>query len=385
MLRYCSIVISAIMTAIALMTTAPSATDIRRGSEADVALLQLSPLPIKSGGKPLVPLYDTAWKLAVEATDAEIDDYLMHLSAAGFTGSWFRILPNAGIENRVRGTSAQAFIVQKGKIRLTSTYIHRLNNILNQSRALGLKHGLVVAWANEYLCPRSEAPQLTEASAFAFGKHVAQVLNVGSSVDYWVLGGDMGGNGHCPDSTTFSNIWSRMKSGIRAGGSHQPIAYHVSAHYRTVMAKEPWLDLLAVQTGHGSGAKLVRDRLEEAAAAIGSASKVIAGELSYYEFRGWTYGTVHVDADFIARDTSIALAVGVKAIVYGDWDRWYWCRSDSSAAGMGRRPPCDNRGIQGTFHTAGESAFLDVGYGRRQVGDMPSEAGQGPPIIPFWQ
>ncbi|MCP4228085.1 MAG: DUF4038 domain-containing protein, partial [Actinomycetia bacterium] len=104
-------------------------------------------------------LFDTAWMMATQASEKEIDDYLYHLAQRGFDGAWFTVLPMPWSDRESQrynfvndGSDSPAYTIENGHFILTDDYITRLNNILAKSRELGLRHGLVVAWANEYLC-----------------------------------------------------------------------------------------------------------------------------------------------------------------------------------------------------------------------------------------
>ncbi|MCP3990660.1 MAG: DUF4038 domain-containing protein [Actinomycetia bacterium] len=317
-------------------------------------------------------LFDTAWMMATQASEKEIDDYLYHLAQRGFDGAWFTVLPMPWSDRESQrynivndGSGSPAYTIEDDHFILTDGYITRLNHILAKSRELGLRHGLVVAWANEYLCLSS--PRLDAANARILGEQIAGSLDHAGAVDYWVFGGDQGssGNGSCLDDIEHASTWAALRDGLQSEGAHQDVAYHsapigwiVSLDRAMTHIDEPWLDVFAPQTGHGAGASKVSSDIGDSISSS-NGRPVFAGELTYFMFDCFDLsqdcpGTIG-STETIYGEATAAIGAGAAGLLYGDWDRWMWCTPLWPASD--RSSPCDGS-IYNTFNTAGEDAFF---------------------------
>ncbi len=306
--------------------------------------------------------FDTAWELPHRASPAEIVAYLDHLSAAGFDGTWFSLLPfGAAYQATPPELGDQIAVQANGQLTLTPAYRDRVAWIMQEADNRNLKVGMVVAWARANTCKNQV---ITPQNGAAFAGAVANDFGGFDSLHYWVLGGDIAA-AECGGSRLLDTSRA-LASGLRGAGAAQAIAFHTGAGVENYLTfnTEPWLDVQAVQTGHCQdaatmGAKLART-VEQ------STKPVVLAESRYYLLAPPWRGCLHhpgnpVDGSAIAADVAAGNRAGVIGQVFGDGRRYQWCKSNTDVV---RQSDLCAQGIRSTFGTPGEQAFL-AGMGRR--------------------
>ncbi len=319
---------------------------------------------------PVVPAYDTAWEMAYLATEAEIVAYLDHVYVSGFSGFWFLALPFGGsnlYRFEVPGTDGTIAVIGDDEtVSLTPSYTNRINFILDEAHRRHLRVGLVAAWAKANSC---KTAGITVDNALAYGTEVGRSFDH-PALDYWVLGGDLPFEESCVAGNPqdiLEGITQRLEQGIRAGGANQPVAFHTGAgvaNYDQLLDRD-YVDAGAVQTGHCQDASSMQDKLRPVIAA--TSKPVILAESRYYQLGPRWPGCLHspdnpVSADDIRSDAEAALASGVAGILFGDAQRYQWCRDrdDGQIFDLVNPDYGCSEGISSTFDSPGEEAFLGV-------------------------
>ncbi|MEE9415117.1 MAG: DUF4038 domain-containing protein [Acidimicrobiales bacterium] len=308
-----------------------------------------------------VVAYDTAWELGARATRAEMITYLDHIDQAGFTGFWFSYLSSTGLALSManpNGNVAASYDQGQDQWTLGQGYADDISWMLDRANDRGLRVGFVAAWAVRYVhgdwpngapCQNQNQGPLKASNSYDFGSQLAADFASHSAVQYWVMGGD---NFCAAEDPT---IWANMSQGLRDGGAQQPITYHSSplGDRYTEFAGEPWMDFLAIETGHC----MTASRLEQVLGGIiNNPSKshgkpVFAAEMRYEGFEpDWQGCAEHgpgrpVEPSHIDADTRAALRAGVSGMLFGNDVRWLW------------EPGTDKLG---TLGSPGEQAFLAV-------------------------
>lgn len=317
---------------------------------------------------PIIPAYDTAWEMAYLATNAEVVIYLDHLYEAGFNGFWFLALPFGGTNLYQReipdvGDNI-ADVSETGQVTLSDGYTQRIAFILDEAERRHLGVGLVAAWAKANSC---KTTGITADNAFDYGASIGAAFDHGS-IDYWVLGGDLPFEEKCAGAgprRILEDVSAQLEAGIRSAGADQPAAFHTGAgvsNYDQLFDAD-FVDVGAVQTGHCQDAATMKAKLGPVIARTNK--PVILAESRYYQLAPNWPGCLHgndnpVGPDDIRADVEAALEIGVSGVLFGDGQRYQWCRdkSDNDIFDLvGPEYDCPN-GIQDTFNSPGESAFL---------------------------
>lgn len=319
---------------------------------------------------PIIPAYDTAWEMAYLATDSEIEVYLDHLYDAGFSGFWFLALPFGGTNlyaREVPGIDDHiANVSDLSQVSLTPGYTRRISFILDEAERRNLGVGLVAAWAKANSC---KTDGVTADNAFAYGSEIGAAFDH-TAIDYWVLGGDLPFEEQCVGEgprRILEEVSVQLEAGIRSAGAEQPTAFHTGAgasNYDQLFDRD-FVDVGAVQTGHCQDAGTMKAKLAPVVAR--TEKPVILAESRYYQLAPNWPGCLHgvnnpVNADDIRADVEAALEIGISAVLFGDGQRYQWCRDRNDGDVFDLVGPgydCPN-GVTDTFNSPGEQAFLDV-------------------------
>ena len=318
----------------------------------------------------IIPAYDTAWEMAYLATDAEIVSYLDHLYEAGFSGFWFLALPFGGTNLYPRDVPDVADnianISEDGHVLLSAGYTRRITFILDEAERRHLGVGLVAAWAKANSC---KTVGISADNAFEYGASIGVAFDH-PALDYWVLGGDLPYEEKCVGAgprRILEDVSVALEAGIRSSGAEQPTAFHTGAganNYDQLFDKD-FVDVGAVQTGHCQDAGTMKAKLAPVVARTNK--PVILAESRYYQLAPTWPGCLHspdnpVSADDIRADVEAALEIGISGVLFGDGQRYQWCRdrNDGDVFDLvGPEYECPN-GIADTFNSPGEQAFLAV-------------------------
>ncbi len=202
-------------------------------------------------GTPFFYLADTAWMLVNKLTEAEARRLFEDRAAKGFTAiqsvvfrDMFEVnTPNAsGVHPFLSDTDLQAVKINPQWME----HVVRLTHV-------AAEYGLVMAWLptwgdkwNEH--SNSAGPVvMDEHSAEAYCRTLSDALGECENV-IWVLGGDS------PVRTqAHANIVHAMARGVRGGSSRDRlVSFHPSGGASSaIFHSESWLDINAVQSGHG--------------------------------------------------------------------------------------------------------------------------------------
>ena len=301
--------------------------------------------------------YDTAWEMAYKATNAEIVDYLDHLQASGFDGTWLNVLPfGAGYDARPPDTGDKIATNANGQVTLTPAYQQRISNILDLAAQRNLKVGLVLAWARANTCNNQN---IGPANGHAFAANAARKWANKPALEYWILGGDVAAS-EC-GGTRLLDTSRALAQGLTDSGARQQIAFHTGAGQANYLTfnNEPWLDVQAVQTGHCQDAQTMGAKIRST---VNQSTKpVILAESRYYRLAPPWNGCLHnpsnpVDHTEIAADVNAGRQAGVIAALFGDGLRYQWCQDKTGVTDDNYQ--CTS--IASTFNTPGEQAFLQT-------------------------
>ncbi len=301
-----------------------------------------------------VELYDTAWDLPTRATDAEVISYLDHIDRSGFTGTWLSFLPLDGwaLESTYELGVFPAWQDEDGFFGFNFQHKRRMNFILDEAEARGLKVVLAPAWGVGYVhghwpdrsCQNLNKGPLKAYNAEAFGEKVGELFGDHPALSRWLLGGD----NFC--NLEDGRIWTNMARGIRSADSTQPIGYHTpsGAENHRRFSNLPWHDFFAPQTSHCTKPKEASQELSTLVKLAGT-KPVYAAELRYEAIEPpWKGCRIHgpgnpVTPQDILTDTRIAAEAGVTGIVYGHNERWQWGGTVGEAKGV----PMESLGAPG--------------------------------------
>ena len=224
--------------------------------------------------KPFFWLGDTAWELIHGATLDEARYYLKTRAEQGFTVIQTVVLAEQDGLRKPTPEGDTPF-ANADPARPQAAYFDKVDAIVAEAERRGLYVALVPAWGDKLTAPWGDGPRIFRldnlAAAKAYGAFLAARLTRHGNV-IWMLGGDRPARlrglnnaylrdmavraGFAPD-TDWTPIWAAMADGIRAqAGSAALIAFHPqggAASTSVALAAAPWLDVNAVQSGHGGG------------------------------------------------------------------------------------------------------------------------------------
>ncbi|MEE9416940.1 MAG: DUF4038 domain-containing protein [Acidimicrobiales bacterium] len=313
--------------------------------------------PASASATTAVPVADTSWALPSLATLAEADQYFTYLASAGFDQVWMSYFSLGGIDIRnPRGQTAAALV--DGQWQLDQGYASYIREILDLAEQRGIGVGLAAIWGVTYLndffapggCLVNQGP-LNASNSGLLGRQLDDAIGDHPALELWILGGD----NFCDRSQDQEDpaVWANLADGLRHDGSSIPLAYHTPGTRKgqQKFIDEPWVEIVAAQTGH-----CVNDvfmRLELAELLSKTAKPVIAAELRYEAIApSFAECPAHGEdnpvtpADVVA-DVEGALTMGVVQIVYGHNERWQWGLGTDGSAGNGWQSVKDSFGAPG--------------------------------------
>ncbi len=223
-------------------------------------------------GKPFFWLGDTDWEMFHRLTREEIDEFLEIRKQQGFNVIQAVALAEFnGIRQPNRYGDLPLVNEDPAKLATTSgnnfsnpdeyDYWDHVDYAINKAAAKGLYIGLLPTWGDKIAHLWGEGPiifneQNAEIYATLLAKRYVKHWNI-----LWILGGDRPAVYKAKKDNEEKDyddrmIWRAMANGIeKVLGKDAFIAYHPSGGDRSTsqyIHKEPWLDINAFQSGHGS-------------------------------------------------------------------------------------------------------------------------------------
>jgi hypothetical protein len=302
---------------------------------------------------------------------AEIDVYLDHLAATGYSGAWMSLIGFSGRRNGQLTPSPdlgvpQPTIGDDGSLLATQENLSKMSAILDAAGQRGLRIGIVATWGQHWLngdgdnCFANSSQigngPLQASNAEALGRRIGEHFAGHPAIAFWVLGGDNYCQQSVGDASEDPAIWRNYAVGLRAGGANHAMTYH-SPHSpgaglrpaHTWMMNEDWVDFLSPQTGHCVSDSMAQEQL---AALIAVTDKPVVASEPRYEtvpgvanFCGATVGPAEIGADARA-----AISSGAAAILFGHHARFSWGADD----GSGTVRPASSEIALGTLGSPGE-------------------------------
>ncbi len=234
-----------------------------------------SPRPLLADAEgPLFLLGDTAWELVHRLDRGGIETYLAARAGQGFRAVWFVLLAEFdGLTEPNR--EGHLPLVDLDPRSPNPAYFGLVDHAVARCAAHGLYAAILPTWGDKVTAPWGAGPRVFTSedpgAAGAYGEWVGARYG-GFDHVLWVLGGDRPavpfgiGNpgleanaraaGFAPGDD-WRPIWRALSAGLdRGAGRHLLTTYHPQGgEHRTSrdLDGEPWLDLHAMQTGHGGG------------------------------------------------------------------------------------------------------------------------------------
>jgi len=224
-------------------------------------------------GRPFLMLGDTAWELFHRLTIEEIDTYFETRARQSFNMVWANLLPEFdGL--RTPNRYGDKPLIDLDPAKPNDRYFRFVDQVLQIAENRGLYLGLLPAWGDKITAPWGDGPRifgldnLDRIRTYAgwLGERYSNATNI-----LWVLGGDRparlfgepGGfpmrnalDAGLPPDSDWTPIWRTMATGLRDAGATQLMTYHPQGGSQSTsmfLHDEAWLDMNAMQSGHGGG------------------------------------------------------------------------------------------------------------------------------------
>ena len=207
-------------------------------------------------GKPFFWMSDTAWTLAQEVSQSDVDIYLQNRKDKGFTVIMMnalpfgRFIPNEFGEHPLTNTSnVTAF---------NEVYWRRIDYIINRAESMGMYVYLLPAWGSDginggnqngaLLSPSTVGLATAENNAYNYGVKLGQRYAVKKNI-IWALGGDT----EPTRNVDARNVYRRLASGLDAGDGNSDFLttyHHAYGSSSNWFHSEGWLDFNNIQSSH---------------------------------------------------------------------------------------------------------------------------------------
>jgi hypothetical protein len=220
-------------------------------------------------GQPFFWLGDTNWELFHRLTREEAEEFINLRAEQGFNVLQAVALaefngirePNRHGDYPLNNEDPTQLLITPGNNPANAyeyDYWDHVDFIINKAAEKKMYIGLLPTWGDKVTPAWGTGPVVfNESNAEAYGKILAQRYAKQWNI-IWILGGDRPAVYKKKDNTEQNDValWRAMAKGIESVlGKEAFITYHPSGgKYRTTdyFLNEPWLDMHAFQSGHGS-------------------------------------------------------------------------------------------------------------------------------------
>jgi hypothetical protein len=227
---------------------------------------------MKHDGKPFFWLGDTDWELVHRLTREEAKEFIDKRSSQGFNVLQVVALaefsgirqPNRYGDYPLNNEDPTQLLITPGTDPSDSyayDYWDHVDYVVDLAAQKGIFIGLLPTWGDKVAHMWGDGPIIfNEKNAEAYATTLAKRYSKSSNV-IWILGGDRPAvykwkTGEVEKEYDDRPVWRAMAKGIESVlGKETFITYHPSGGpYRTIdyIHEEPWLDMNAFQSGHGS-------------------------------------------------------------------------------------------------------------------------------------
>ncbi|HWD39089.1 MAG TPA: DUF4038 domain-containing protein [Fimbriimonas sp.] len=224
-------------------------------------------------GRQFLFIADTAWELFHRTYLDEAREYLSTRAEQRFNMIWANVLAEFdGI--RTPNVYGNRPFVDEDPLQPNEGYFEYVDNVIGLATERGLYVGLLPTWGDKLTSPWGDGPALFRMDnlnvAYEYAKWLGSRYAFHDNV-LWVLGGDRPAKLFGPENefprayakhvglpmeVDWTPIWRALAHGLRAGGAQQLITYHPqggSVSSSVFLHNEPWLQINAIQSGHGDG------------------------------------------------------------------------------------------------------------------------------------
>ncbi|MDQ3249789.1 MAG: DUF4038 domain-containing protein, partial [Chloroflexota bacterium] len=203
-------------------------------------------------GTPFFWLADTAWNGPLRATEEEWARYLQTRRRQQFTtvqwvSTHWRAAPNGDRTGQLAFTGHE-------QITINPAFFQRLDSYVKATAQAGLLNVAVLLWAvgsgaNPQIDPGFGLP---EDQAILLARYM--VARWGAYPIVWILAGDGKYQGD------FAARWRRIGRAVFGDRPHAPVMMHCGGQQWPAeeFRREPWLDMLGYQSGHGDSDDTLR-------------------------------------------------------------------------------------------------------------------------------
>ncbi|CAN5483677.1 hypothetical protein BH11ARM2_BH11ARM2_07700 [soil metagenome] len=280
-------------------------------------------------GRPFFLLGDTAWELFHRLTLDEADAYLAVRAEQGFNQVWAALLAEFdGL--RVPNRNGDLPFHHLDPRQPNERYFAHADAVMDRAASHGLGIGLLPTWGDKVTPDWGdgpvvfpvERPEIAQSYGELLGRRYADRSGV-----LWVLGGDRPARRGEDDWTP---VWRAMAAGIRAGGATQPMTYHPqggSESTSVLLHEEPWLDINAIQSGHGGGRDVPVERLVTRDLVLEPPKPTLDAEPNYEDhpvspWPTWDPANGYFDDHDVRKQAYRSLFAGACGVVYGHHSVW---------------------------------------------------------------
>ena len=295
----------------------------------------------------------TAWNGPLKSTDAEWNTYLAHRAEHHYSAIQFVATQWRGCDTN---SQLQTAYTGHRRIAINPAFFRHLDGKVDQINAHGLLAAPVLLWALPFGAGRSLSPgaRLTRDQAALLAQYI--VARYGGHHVLWLLGGD----GYYLNF--YARRWKCIGRQVFGGETQESTSPAVALHpmgrswIGEAYAKEPWLNVVGYQSGHGTDRAaadfITRGAVAQTWARL-PARPTINMEPCYEELRP------EIDAEAV-RNASYrsVFATPPAGITYGANGIWPWIRPGERIL---------NHGALGRSPTRSWRESLDL-PGSRQVG-----------------
>lgn len=279
-------------------------------------------------GKPFFLLGDTAWELFHRLTEQEAEEYFAVRAQQGFNMIWANVLAEFdGLRTPNRQGDLPFHDLDPRKP--NEAYFSFVDRIFDLAERYDLSICLLPTWGDKVTPMWGDGPIVFPVADVAIAREYGEYLGrrYGRRERLlWVLGGDR----PAAKGDDWRPVWRAMAEGIRAAGAGQPMTYHppggAEGTSRTLHG-EPWLDMNALQSGHGGGRDVPVWNSVARDLALEPAKPVFDAEPNYEDhpvspWPTWDPANGYFDDYDVRKQAYRSLLAGACGIVYGHHSVW---------------------------------------------------------------